>query len=97
MGLESDWQEIVETSYAVVDQQIDPFFFDKVAENLGIKRDYKVNKSSSGVLGLRIFLLVTVLSFRVVIGTKQIGSNQFHDASHWQLARSGTNVSAITS
>ena len=46
MGLESDWQEIVETSYAVVDQQIDPFFFDKVAENLGIKRDYRVDKLS---------------------------------------------------
>ena len=52
MGLESDWQEIVETSYAVVDQQIDPFFFDKVAENLGIKRDYRVNKLSFLYLGL---------------------------------------------
>ena len=58
MGLESDWQEIVETSYAVVDQQIDPFFFDKVAENLGIKRDYKVIYFSN-FLGLKNFVYIT--------------------------------------
>ena len=84
MGLESDWQEIVETSYAVVDQQIDPFFFDKVAENLGIKRDYRVNHFLFHFVGLTNFP-ISLISLEINISYYEV---KIHNLSYLDLATS---------